>query len=58
MVEANKGYRGEPYYARTVDGFVSRADDRAKQSVRARHETVNRRLKQWSCLKQVWGHDR
>jgi hypothetical protein len=58
MVEADNGYRGEPYHARTADGFVSRADNRAKQSTIARHETVNRRLKQWGCLKQVWRHDR
>ena len=25
---------------------------------RARHETVNRRFKQWGCLKQLWRHDR
>lgn len=41
-----------------TDGFVSQADDRAKQSVRARHETVNWRLKKWGYLKQVWCHDR
>ncbi len=36
MVEADNGYQGEPYHARTADKFVFRADDRAKQSVRAR----------------------
>jgi hypothetical protein len=58
MVEADNGYRGEPNHARTADGFVSPADDRAKQGARARHETVNRRLKQWGCLKNVWRHER
>ena len=58
MVEADNGYRGEPNHARTADGFVSRADDRAKWTARNRHETVNRRLKQFGCLKQVWRHDR
>jgi hypothetical protein len=58
MVEADNGYRGEPYHVRTADGFVSRADDsRAKWKARNRHETINRRLKQWGCLKQVWRHD-
>jgi hypothetical protein len=58
MVEADNGYRGEPNHARTADGFVSQADDRAKWTARNRHETVNRRLKQWGCLKQVWRHNR
>jgi hypothetical protein len=58
-VEADNGYQGEPYHARTADRFVSRADDRAKQSVRAKHKTVTQQLKEWSCLIQVWWrHDR
>jgi hypothetical protein len=57
MVEADNGYPGEPDHVRTADGFVSRADDRAKWRVRYRHESVNRRLKQWGCLKQVYRHE-
>jgi hypothetical protein len=57
MVEADKGYRGEEA-VRTSDDVVSRADHKAKYRARARHETVNRRFKQWGCLKQVFRHDR
>jgi hypothetical protein len=57
MVEADNGCRGEPNHARTADGFVPLVDDRTKWHARSRHETVNRRLKQWGCLKQVWRHD-
>lgn len=58
MVEVNVGCRGEPNHARTADGFVSRADDRAKWTARNCHKTANWRLKQFGCLKQVWRHDR
>jgi hypothetical protein len=57
MVEADISYRGEDK-VRTSDDVVSRADDEAKKRASARHETVNGRLKQWGCLKQVFRHDR
>ena len=57
MVEADNGYRGENQYVRLPGHFVSWADFRAKVNARARHETVNRRFKQWGCLKQVYRHD-
>ncbi len=57
MVEADRGYKGDPR-VRNSDNVVSRTDARAKTRARARHETVNRRLKQWGCLKQTFRHDR
>ena len=54
--EADQGYRGE---ALTVDlpndGHISL--HRKKTIVRARHETVNKRFKQWGCLQNKWRHD-
>jgi DDE superfamily endonuclease len=49
-VEADKGYRGEPLYVSCPHDFSSDAKKDAKAKARARHETINRRLKQWSCL--------
>jgi hypothetical protein len=57
MVEADKGYRGERHKIRTADNYLSRTDRKAKKKARARHETVNKRLKQWGCLKQIFRHD-
>jgi DDE superfamily endonuclease len=58
MVEADKGYRGEPSCVRTPTDWVSYVDRKAKSRARSRHETVNRRLKQWGCLRQTFRHDR
>ena len=52
MVEADRGYRGEPLFIKTPSGDN---DDQAKL-VRSRHETVNRRFKQWNCLSRVYRH--
>jgi hypothetical protein len=57
MVEADRGYCGEPR-VRMPDDYVSSVDKRAKARSRARHETVNKRLKQWGCLKQTFRHAR
>ena len=54
MVEADGTYRHRK--VRTPLNFVSQTDKRAKNKARARHETVNRRLKQWGCLKQQFRH--
>ena len=56
LVEADRGYRGQGVKARTPDDFVSQTDRRAKRRARARHETVNHRLKQWGCMGQRWRH--
>ena len=51
-VEAVKGYRGEGQYVNTpAEGSHIQA------RVRARHETVNKRLKQWSCLSRSFRHE-
>jgi len=57
MVEADAGYRGEPTKIRTPSDYLSAEDKTNKSNARARHETVNRRLKQWGCLKKVYRHD-
>ena len=56
-VEADKGYRGAPDKVRTPGVVVSLADQRAKKRAAQRHETVNRRFKQWGCLKQDYRHN-
>jgi hypothetical protein len=58
MVEADKGYRGRNIKARTPDDCVSQVDRAAKVRALMRHETVNRRLKQWGCMQQRWRHAR
>ena len=56
MVEADRGYRGEPTKVRTPNDYVSQTDKKAKKRARARHETINRRLKQFGCLRQMFRH--
>jgi hypothetical protein len=56
-VEADAGYRGQRDKIRTPGMFVSRSDQRAKANARARHETANKRLKQWGCLSQTYRHE-
>jgi hypothetical protein len=57
IVEADRGgYRGNET-SRCTDTVVSQADKRAKQKERARHETVNGRLKNW-VLATVFQHER
>lgn len=56
MVEADKGHIGEPHKVRTPRDHVSQSDKRAKDRARSRHETVNRRLKQWGCLAETYRH--
>jgi hypothetical protein len=58
MVEADLGYRGESNYVRTPPMYVSRSDRRAKRNARARHETVNKRIKDFRCLHTLFRHDR
>ena len=56
MVEADRGYRGEPTRVRLPHEYVNRSDKRAKDRARARHETLNGRLKNWGCLSQTYRH--
>jgi hypothetical protein len=56
QVEADGGYRGEPKcrvpsMARNMDEY------KKKKAARARHETINGRLKSWGILKQVFRHN-
>jgi len=54
-VEADDGHRGEP--ALVNPKFASSDESAAMQSrVRHRHETVNKRLKQFNCLTAAFHH--
>ena len=56
MVEADGGYKDDK--CRVPDDIVSRADARAKDRSRSRHETINGKLKRFGCLAQIWRHPR
>ena len=55
-VEADDGYIGEaPQYVKCPKCFTNPAENEAmQQRVRNRQETVNKRFKDWSILKQVF----
>ena len=55
-VEADRGYRNLPDFVRLPEDYVTNSDKRAKNRARARHETMNQRLKQFGCLKQSYRH--
>lgn len=57
MVVADKGYAGD---IKTCTPFEAKNDNhkRFMSRARARHETINGRFKNWSCLAQTWRHDR
>jgi hypothetical protein len=57
MVEADRGYRGEPTKIRTPVDYQTRREKKRKSRARACQETVNKRFKQWGCLKQCFHHD-
>ena len=58
-VEADFGYRGEKSCIRTpADHGNNERRMKMKSRVRARQEHVNKRFKQFNCLKQVWRHQR
>jgi hypothetical protein len=58
-VEADDGYRGEaPRYIKCPASIGSVAQMEAQAAfVRRRHETINKRFKQWGILKQVYRGD-
>ena len=58
-VEADRGYLGlDPEFAKTPAGPMRVAEKKDLQNtVRACHETVNKRLKQFEILHQVYRHD-
>jgi hypothetical protein len=53
-VEADRGYRGEGDHINLPDEFNASRKEKAK--VRARHETANKRFKQWGCLNRTYRH--
>lgn len=55
-VEADNGYRGD-FRAVCPNQCGNLEEYRMKMNARARHETVNRRLKQFNCLK-YFRHDK
>jgi hypothetical protein len=56
--EADGGYVGEcPGFVVAPDAFVGADRARMKKRIRSRQETVNKRFKQWGCLKQVFRHN-
>lgn len=57
MVEADNGYRGEPNFIRVKDDWEDEKEKKEKNRIRARHETVNRRFKQFNILGHVFRHN-
>ena len=57
-VEADEGYRGHPDKIKCPGNDANPAENRAMQgrAVRARHETLNGRLKNWGVLSQIFRH--
>ena len=51
--EADNGYKGEPHHIALPGGV----NNRDQTIARARHETVNRRFKQFGCLERVFRHN-
>lgn len=56
FVEADKGYRGEPTKVRVPVDYQSSAEKRQKALARTRHETVNKRFKQFNILGNRFRH--
>ena len=57
-VEADGGYIGEaPSHVKTPNMFTRNEEKLAmQQHIRNRHETVNKRFKQWGCIRQRFRH--
>ena len=56
MVEADRGYRGEPTKCRIPVDYMNRRQKNQKCRARARQETVNARFKQFGVLSQRFRH--
>ena len=56
MVEADRGYRGEPTKIRTPIDAATRREKKLKSRARACQETANKCFKQFGALKQVYRH--
>ncbi len=58
QVEADKGYVGHPNKIKCPQNVGNPREKRAMQGrVRARHKMLNRWLKNWGILYQVYCHD-
>ena len=56
-VEADDGYEhGDPEFVKTRSGVFHNNND-VRNRVRARHETVNKRLKQFGALSSIFRHN-
>jgi hypothetical protein len=57
-VEADQGYVGEaPQYVKCPgSAYTTEEVAKMQNDARARHETMNKRLKQWGCLFQQYRH--
>jgi DDE superfamily endonuclease len=55
-VEADRGYRGDKHINQS-NIFMGTEGQDQKHLVQSRHETVNKRLKQWNCLHRVFRHN-
>ena len=56
-VVADRGYKGDTRVC-TPDDAIDAQHKHAMGVLRARHETLNGRLKNWGCLRQIYRHDR
>ena len=57
-VEADDGYVGEaPRYIKCPKSIANPKKNKKRNRGRSRHETVNKRFKNWGALKQVYRHD-
>ena len=56
MVEADRGYRGEPTKVRIPVDYATEEEKRQKSVIRSRHETVNARLKSFKALSERFRH--
>ena len=54
---ADRGCRGDPRICAPDDAH-NKEHKYAMSVLRARHETLNGRLKNWGCLRQIFRHDR
>lgn len=54
FILADGGYKNAEFFE-TPTG-MNNEDQRTKAVARGRHETINRRFKIFTCLKQVWRH--
>ena len=57
-VEADFGYRGEKCLKTPADHGNNELRKIQKLHVHSRQEHVNKRFKQFNCLKHVWRHER